>query len=274
MSYSTTYHEQGRYSRNDIQSLMKRSSSSYYKSEIKPLHFPRKNVDHIYNVRNNGEVADPASKRRKFSGSTWENSRVHYPQYNTVDSAPSTSTSLLSTTTRSKESYGITGSKRGRESYEDDVVFMSRDDIERLSPSRKDGIDPLRETYLRYSYCAFLQNLGMQLELPQTTIGTAMVLCHRFFVRCSHASHDRFYMYIPVIVTKNRLTRSESVPYSFQKHQHPPPHHLHCHQHPLPHLATTTIKIYFFVQTYPNIIWHSVEQPVIPQIGEIRFRSG
>ena len=27
---------------------------------------------------------------------------------------------------------------------------------------------------------------------PQTTIGTAMVLCHRFFVRKSHACHDRF----------------------------------------------------------------------------------
>jgi hypothetical protein len=27
---------------------------------------------------------------------------------------------------------------------------------------------------------------------PQTTIGTAMVLCHRFFVRRSHACHDRF----------------------------------------------------------------------------------
>lgn len=27
---------------------------------------------------------------------------------------------------------------------------------------------------------------------PQTTIGTAMVLCHRFFLRRSHACHDRF----------------------------------------------------------------------------------
>uniref|UniRef100_A0A2P2LQZ0 B-like cyclin n=1 Tax=Rhizophora mucronata TaxID=61149 RepID=A0A2P2LQZ0_RHIMU len=27
---------------------------------------------------------------------------------------------------------------------------------------------------------------------PQTTIGTAMVLCHRFFVRRSHACHDRY----------------------------------------------------------------------------------
>ncbi|ONK61444.1 uncharacterized protein A4U43_C08F29980 [Asparagus officinalis] len=71
--------------------------------------------------------------------------------------------------------------------------FMSRDQIERCSPSRRDGIDLLMETHLRYSYCSYLQCLGMRLELPQTTIGTAMVLCHRFFVRRSHASHDRFH---------------------------------------------------------------------------------
>lgn len=83
--------------------------------------------------------------------------------------------------------------KRDRSKLEDDEpVFMSRDEIERFSPSRKDGIDALRETHLRYSYCAFIQNLGLRLELPQTTIGTAMVLCHRFFVRRSHACHDRF----------------------------------------------------------------------------------
>nr|GEW00735.1 cyclin-T1-4-like isoform X1 [Tanacetum cinerariifolium] len=87
-----------------------------------------------------------------------------------------------------------TSYKRDRARFEEDaeVEFMSRDQIERLSPSRKDGIDALQETHLRYSYCAFLQNLGVRLELPQTTIGTAMVLCHRFFVRRSHASHDRF----------------------------------------------------------------------------------
>ncbi|MCI05924.1 cyclin-T1-4-like, partial [Trifolium medium] len=74
----------------------------------------------------------------------------------------------------------------------DKPIFMSRDDIDRNSPSRKDGIDVCHETHLRYSYCAFLQNLGTRLELPQTTIGTSMVLCHRFFVRRSHACHDRF----------------------------------------------------------------------------------
>ncbi|XP_031477706.1 uncharacterized protein LOC116248843 isoform X2 [Nymphaea colorata] len=70
--------------------------------------------------------------------------------------------------------------------------FMSREELERCSPSRKDGIDSNRETYLRYSYCSFLQNLGLRLELPQTTIGTAIILCHRFFVHRSHACHDRF----------------------------------------------------------------------------------
>ncbi|GFP83838.1 cyclin-t1-4 [Phtheirospermum japonicum] len=98
--------------------------------------------------------------------------------------------------TRSGDSsaYASTTSKRDRSKFEDEeeVVFMSRDEIERRSPSRKDGIDVLHETRLRYSYCAFLQNLGFRLDLPQTTIGTAMVLCHRFFVRRSHASHDRF----------------------------------------------------------------------------------
>lgn len=77
-------------------------------------------------------------------------------------------------------------------SLEEDAVLMSRDELENCSPSRKDGINLTRETHLRYSYCAFLQDLGFQLNLPQTTIGTAMVLCHRFFVRRSHACHDRF----------------------------------------------------------------------------------
>ncbi|XP_042065029.1 cyclin-T1-4-like isoform X2 [Salvia splendens] len=57
-------------------------------------------------------------------------------------------------------------SKCDRLKFEDEeVVFMSRDDIEKSSPSRKDGIDQLHETYLRYSYCSFLQNVGARLHL-------------------------------------------------------------------------------------------------------------
>lgn len=110
------------------------------------------------------------------------------------DTAPSTCNYAVPPPTRSNvEASAPTSCKRDFSLLEDDEpVFMSREEIERYSPSRKDGIDALREAHLRYSYCTFLQNLGLRLDLPQTTVGTAMVLCHRFFARQSHASHDRF----------------------------------------------------------------------------------
>ncbi|KAI3496527.1 hypothetical protein L1887_38892 [Cichorium endivia] len=154
-----------------------------------------------YNIYNHidPEVL-PSLKRRKFSATNWEgygtsynnnnnnnNSNNHNNQSFTYEYSPSSSKITFPKASTS------TTYKRDRTRFEDeDVEFMSRDEIERFSPSRKDGIDALQETHLRYSYCAFLQNLGLRLELPQTTIGTAMVLCHRFFVRRSHASHDRF----------------------------------------------------------------------------------
>ncbi|KAK7347793.1 hypothetical protein VNO80_22332 [Phaseolus coccineus] len=47
--------------------------------------------------------------------------------------------------------------------------YMSRKEIEEHSPSRKDGIDLKKETYLRKSYCTFLQDLGMRLKVPQAS---------------------------------------------------------------------------------------------------------
>uniref|UniRef100_A0A7N0SVG5 Cyclin-like domain-containing protein n=1 Tax=Kalanchoe fedtschenkoi TaxID=63787 RepID=A0A7N0SVG5_KALFE len=69
--------------------------------------------------------------------------------------------------------------------------YMFRKEIEENSPSRQDGIDLRKETYLRKSYCAFLQDLGMRLKVPQVTIATAIIFCHRFFLRQSHAKNDR-----------------------------------------------------------------------------------
>jgi len=43
--------------------------------------------------------------------------------------------------------------------------YMSRKEIEENAPSRKDGIDLKKETYLRKSYCTFLQDLGMRLKV-------------------------------------------------------------------------------------------------------------
>ncbi|XP_028768715.1 cyclin-T1-5 [Neltuma alba] len=69
--------------------------------------------------------------------------------------------------------------------------YFARKEIEENSPSKKDGIDLKKETYLRKSYCTFLQDLGMRLKVPQVTIATAIIFCHRFFLRQSHAKNDR-----------------------------------------------------------------------------------
>ncbi|XP_011011211.1 PREDICTED: cyclin-T1-3-like isoform X2 [Populus euphratica] len=69
--------------------------------------------------------------------------------------------------------------------------YFSRKEIEENSPSRQDGIDLKKEAYLRKSYCTFLQDFGMRLKVPQVTIATAIIFCHRFFLRQSHAKNDR-----------------------------------------------------------------------------------
>lgn len=43
--------------------------------------------------------------------------------------------------------------------------YFSREEIEKHSPSRLDGIDIKKETYFRKSYCTFLQDLGMRLKV-------------------------------------------------------------------------------------------------------------
>ncbi|KAG6639597.1 cyclin-T1-4-like [Carya illinoinensis] len=85
------------------------------------------------------------------------------------------------------------GSSRNSQDRQEEVGrwYLSRKEIEEHSPSRMDGIDLKKETYLRKSYCTFLQDLGMRLKVPQVTIATAIIFCHRFFLRQSHAKNDR-----------------------------------------------------------------------------------
>ncbi|MCO5572841.1 hypothetical protein L7F22_026600 [Adiantum nelumboides] len=70
--------------------------------------------------------------------------------------------------------------------------FFPREQIEQQSLSRRDGISLAKENQLRKSFCVFLQDLGMQLKVPQQTIATSIVFCHRFFLRQSHAKNDRY----------------------------------------------------------------------------------
>lgn len=68
--------------------------------------------------------------------------------------------------------------------------YFTRQELEFYSPSRKDGIEVEHESELRRLYCSFIQELGIELKVPQVTIATSMMLCHRFFTRQSHAKND------------------------------------------------------------------------------------
>ncbi|KAL3845264.1 hypothetical protein ACJIZ3_002667 [Penstemon smallii] len=67
--------------------------------------------------------------------------------------------------------------------------YFTKEEIEKCSPSRKDGINGEQESHLRHLYCSYLQELGMELKVPQVTIATAMILCHRFYMHQSHAKN-------------------------------------------------------------------------------------
>jgi len=88
---------------------------------------------------------------------------------------------------------GVSSYSRNSNEKQDEVArwYFGRKEIEENSPSRLDSIDLKKETYLRKSYCTFLQDLGMRLKVPQVTIATAIIFCHRFFIRQSHARNDR-----------------------------------------------------------------------------------
>ncbi|KAM7272252.1 hypothetical protein ACFE04_026915 [Oxalis oulophora] len=68
--------------------------------------------------------------------------------------------------------------------------YFSKEEIQRNSPSRKDGISLSKESQLRESYCFYLKELGIKLRLPQVTIACAMMMCHRFYMRQSLAKND------------------------------------------------------------------------------------
>ncbi|XP_013597461.1 PREDICTED: cyclin-T1-4 [Brassica oleracea var. oleracea] len=88
---------------------------------------------------------------------------------------------------------GVSSHSRNPNENQDEVSrwYFGRKEIEENSPSRLDKIDLKKETYLRKSYCTFLQDLGMKLKVPQITIATSIIFCHRFFIRQSHARNDR-----------------------------------------------------------------------------------
>ncbi|KAL6888545.1 hypothetical protein ACP4OV_009571 [Aristida adscensionis] len=79
---------------------------------------------------------------------------------------------------------GGDGGERGRSWY------LSREEIERGSPSRRDGVSAAQEAGLRTTYCSFIRDVCARLELRHITFATAVVLCHRFYLRQSLAKNE------------------------------------------------------------------------------------
>lgn len=108
--------------------------------------------NYVYDAAGDGDLR-PSGKRRKLAASSWEDGRSW-----SLNAVPGGRTCVTSHhRALNCDSTGV--------GEEVDVSVLSRDEIERCSPSRKDGIDKYTETRLRYSYCAYLQSLGMRLDL-------------------------------------------------------------------------------------------------------------
>lgn len=73
-----------------------------------------------------------------------------------------------------------------------DGWHFTKEQIDKFSPSRLDGIDAKKEANLRKSYCSFIKDIGVHFQLPQVAIATAIIFCHRFYMRQSHRTNDRY----------------------------------------------------------------------------------
>eukprot|EP00854_Cymbomonas_tetramitiformis_P006715 gene6715-8035_t len=65
--------------------------------------------------------------------------------------------------------------------------YRSKKELEETSPSLKLGITTDNEKKLRWQYCEFLKEAGNDLKVPQLTLATATVFCHRFFAHRAHS---------------------------------------------------------------------------------------
>lgn len=67
--------------------------------------------------------------------------------------------------------------------------YLQKSEIEN-SPSRKDGISFEEETRIKRAFSSFIQQVGIGLDLPFTTLCTACVYFHRFYSVVSFSQHD------------------------------------------------------------------------------------
>lgn len=69
------------------------------------------------------------------------------------------------------------------------LILFSRAQLDN-SPSRRVGLDAKRETQFRWAACDLIKECGQRLKIPQLTIATATVYCHRFYAVHPHDPHE------------------------------------------------------------------------------------
>jgi len=67
--------------------------------------------------------------------------------------------------------------------------YFTREELEKLSPSRKDGITGSMESEIRHLCCSFIRDVGIKLKISEMTIATAILFCHRFYLHQSLAKN-------------------------------------------------------------------------------------
>jgi hypothetical protein len=85
------------------------------------------------------------------------------------------------------------------------LSILLPDSILELSPSQKDGIDPMLELLHRVYGCELIQEAGILLKLPQVVVATGQNIFHRFYYRKSLERFDSFTVAMGCILLASKI---------------------------------------------------------------------
>ncbi|GJM84911.1 hypothetical protein PR202_ga00624 [Eleusine coracana subsp. coracana] len=63
--------------------------------------------------------------------------------------------------------------------------YFTREELEKLSPSRKDGISESKESEIRHLYCSFIRDIGMRLKLYVISFAAEIYFLSVPFLECT-----------------------------------------------------------------------------------------
>jgi cyclin T len=63
--------------------------------------------------------------------------------------------------------------------------YFTREELEKLSPSRKDGITESKESEIRFLYCSFIRDVGVRLKLYVISFSVEFYFLFIPFLECA-----------------------------------------------------------------------------------------